>query len=128
MSTTATTKWDDIDLTEMEETSSGFFETMPPKIALDFYNSLADTKNQKKGVKGFPYDATDSLSPVITVIFYNRLKNQFVPKVIEEQEWISYWQLQYDQFPYLEAEAFLTLLRSAGIAAEEVEKVTASIL
>ena len=121
-------KWDNINLDEMEEVGSGFFETMPPKIALDFYNKLADTKNQKKGVKGFPYEASDSLSPVITAIFYGRLKNQFVPAVVEEDEWKSYWQLQYDQFPYLEAEAFLTLLKSAGIAAEEVEKETTSIL
>jgi len=124
----AVNKWEDIGLDELDEVASSFFGTMPETVALRVFTYMADSKNQKKGAKGYAYEATDSLSPVITLVAYKKLKNMFVPKMITEDEWKDMWQLRYDQFPYLEAESFLSLLQSAGIAPDDVEKVEESIL
>lgn len=128
MSKKVETPWDDVQLDELDEAASSFFGTMPETIALRIFTYMSDSKNQKKGAKGYAYEATDSLSPVITLVAYKKLKNMFVPKMVTEDEWKDMWQLRYDQFPYLEAESFLSLLQSAGIAPDEVEKAEESIL
>ncbi len=121
-------KWDDIAIDELDQVEESFWSTMPEKVALRVATFIGDSKNHKKGKKGYTYEASDSLSPVLTEVSYKRLKNMFVPKLLDNTEWKSYWQLRYDQFPYLEAECFLQLMDSAGIAPEEKETPEDSIL